>query len=558
MSSTKIIKTRLKELLKFEKAFGIAINGDWGVGKTFFWQELIKDNFVDEKIAYISLFGQETIQQIKNDLLLQVYTQNGFTKKIKDKIGSFKLYGMDISLALSWFEKKDFENVIICFDDFERMSDKLKLKDVLGLISELKEQKNCHVLMILNKGELKDEDLSKYKDKIIDYYFNYAPTPEESYSLVKESLKVFQDYPLEYFQKHNINNIRVIKRVINALNDYSFVEELVKEHKDIERELVENILEISTINAIDLSVDFEELSRYSNPYDLEELKNQEYGQPSREKAKNEDFEKLLNYINFGNSGYFHMSDFTHNVVSYVKNSLIEEEPLKKGVDKRIASQKYSSVKNEIYDYLAKARYGLNYTFEEYTKNLYKLLEENKENIINILDSDNFIYFIEELKKYDNTNNQQYNTFAIEVLKKYLEVHRKNDDGIYDPFKEKKIEEIISFHSDLKNYYESQNTETINDIDSSEKVINLVKKVIKREWDGSAISLNHLKEEDLEKYFYESIDFVKNSLMFFSWEKKSVSGDFLPYKEKLLKVIMKISTEGNEEQKIKMNMLLEKQ
>ncbi|TKI69300.1 hypothetical protein FCU45_07215 [Sulfurimonas crateris] len=558
MSSTKIIKTRLKELLKFEKAFGIAINGDWGVGKTFFWQELIKDNFVDEKIAYISLFGQETIQQIKNDLLLQVYTQNGFTKNIKDKIGSFKLYGMDISLALSWFEKKDFENVIICFDDFERMSDKLKLKDVLGLISELKEQKNCHVLMILNKGELKDEDLSKYKDKIIDYDFNYAPTPEESYSLVKESLKVFQDYPLEYFQKHNINNIRVIKRVINALNDYSFVEELVKEHKDIERELVENILEISTINAIDLSVDFEELSRYSNPYDLEELKNQEYGQPSREKAKNEDFEKLLNYINFGNSGYFHMSDFTHNVVSYVKNSLIEEEPLKKGVDKRIASQKYSSVKNEIYDYLAKARYGLNYTFEEYTKNLYKLLEENKENIINILDSDNFIYFIEELKKYDNTNNQQYNTFAIEVLKKYLEVHRKNDDGIYDPFKEKKIEEIISFHSDLKNYYESQNTETINDIDSSEKVINLVKKVIKREWDGSAISLNHLKEEDLEKYFYESIDFVKNSLMFFSWEKKSVSGDFLPYKEKLLKVITKISTEGNEEQKIKMNMLLEKQ
>lgn len=558
MSSTKIIKTRLKELLKFEKAFGIAINGDWGVGKTFFWQELIKDNFVDEKIAYISLFGQETIQQIKNDLLLQVYTQNGFTKKIKDKIGSFKLYGMDISLALSWFEKKDFENVIICFDDCERMSDKLKLKDVLGLISELKEQKNCHVLMILNKGELKDEDLSKYKDKIIDYDFNYAPTPEESYSLVKESLKVFQDYPLEYFQKHNINNIRVIKRVINALNDYSFVEELVKEHKDIERELVENILEISTINAIDLSVDFEELSRYSNPYDLEELKNQEYGQPSREKAKNEDFEKLLNYINFGNSGYFHMSDFTHNVVSYVKNSLIEEEPLKKGVDKRIASQKYSSVKNDIYDYLAKARYGLNYTFEEYTKNLYKLLEENKENIINILDSDNFIYFIEELKKYDNTNNQQYNTFAIEVLKKYLEVHRKNDDGIYDPFKEKKIEEIISFHSDLKNYYESQNTETINDIDSSEKVINLVKKVIKREWDSSAISLNHLKEEDLEKYFYESIDFVKNSLMFFSWEKKSVSGDFLPYKEKLLKVIMKISTEGNEEQKIKMNMLLEKQ
>jgi hypothetical protein len=59
------------------------------------------------------------------------------------------------------------ENVIVCFDDFERISDKLKLKDVLGLISELKEQKKCTVVLILNKKELKDEDLSKYKDKIV-------------------------------------------------------------------------------------------------------------------------------------------------------------------------------------------------------------------------------------------------------------------------------------------------------------------------------------------------------------------------------------------------------
>ena len=316
--TTNTIQDRLIELLNSTQSFGIALNGKWGVGKTFFWNQLIEEKFSAKKTAYISLFGVETIQQIKNDLLLQIYTQNGFVKKIKDKVGSFKLYGMDISLALSWFEKKDFENVIVCFDDFERISDKLKLKDVLGLISELKEQKKCTVVLILNKDKLKEDDLSKYKDKIVDYDFNYEPTVVESFSLIKDNLKSFKQYPLEYFQRHEINNIRIMKRVINALNDYVYFENLVKDYKNIEEELVENILEISTINALELSVDFETLSKYSNPYDLDEFSKQKYGEPKQEKQKNENYEKLLKYINKKNVGYFYISDITFNIIDYIK------------------------------------------------------------------------------------------------------------------------------------------------------------------------------------------------------------------------------------------------
>ncbi len=62
--------------------------------------------------------------------------------------------GSAIIECLSFFEKKDFENIVICFDDFERLSNKLSLKDIFGLISEIKEQKNCHIVMIFNAGEL--------------------------------------------------------------------------------------------------------------------------------------------------------------------------------------------------------------------------------------------------------------------------------------------------------------------------------------------------------------------------------------------------------------------
>ena len=63
-------RSRLQKLLEHnikneEIGTAIAITGSWGVGKTFFWNELLKsirENDVDNvlskrKYAYISLFG---------------------------------------------------------------------------------------------------------------------------------------------------------------------------------------------------------------------------------------------------------------------------------------------------------------------------------------------------------------------------------------------------------------------------------------------------------------------------------------------------------------------
>lgn len=545
--TTKMIETRLKELLTCNQPFGIAINGKWGVGKTVFWNKFVEENFSDKskngkKVAYISLFGQETIQQIKNDLLLQIYTQNGFVKKIKDKIGSFKLYGIDISLALSWFEKKDFENVIICFDDFERISDKLKLKDVLGLISELKEQKKCTVVLILNKDELKEDDLSKYKDKIIDYDFNYEPTVAESFSLIKDNLKVFKEYPLEYFQKHGINNIRIMKRVINALNDYASFEETIREYKDIERELVENILEISTINAIDLSVDFEKLSKYSMSSLL------------KEKKTDEEYEKLLKYINSGNSSYFYMSDMTYNVIDYVKNSIVDKESLQNSIDERIEKQKYSLVEKQIREYTHKARYDLHYSFDKYIQDLFTILEFHKNTITEILNADNFLFYIQQLKEFDSDNEQKYNTFAMDILKKYLDIEllKENKPSWVD----QTIKNIKNFDALLADYYNNFESSTKNEkISSLESVKNLMLNPIRNSWGEEPDLLAQVNENNIEQYFYQDMNFVDDSLTFLS-DSTSKHGNFQIFRNKILNVIRKISQNGNKDQQIKMKKILE--
>jgi hypothetical protein len=553
--TTNTIQDRLIELLNSTQSFGIALNGKWGVGKTFFWNQLIKEKFSAKKTAYISLFGVETIQQIKNDLLLQIYTQNGFVKKIKDKVGSFKLYGMDISLALSWFEKKDFENVIVCFDDFERISDKLKLKDVLGLISELKEQKKCTVVLILNKKELKDEDLSKYKDKIVDYDFNYEPTVVESFSLIKDNLKSFKQYPLEYFQRHEINNIRIMKRVINALNDYVYFENLVKDYKNIEEELVENILEISTINALELSVDFETLSKYSNPYDLDEFSKQKYGEPKQEKQKNENYEKLLKYINKKNVGYFYISDITFNIIDYIKNSIVDKDSLQNSINERIKKEKYSSIQEQIRKCTHKARYDLNYSYNQYAKDLFNILESNQNNITEIINADNFLFYIQQLEEFDSENIEKYKKFAIDLLKKYLYIELKGDR--YSSWVNQTISNIKNFDIALNDYYNDFEKNMKNEkISSLESITNLMLNPIRKSsWGEEPDLLAQVNENDIEQYFYQDMNFVDDSLTFLV-NSISRHGNFKIFRNKLLNVIKKISQNGNKDQQVKMKKILE--
>ena len=156
MSSTEVIKERLKKLLEPEKAFGIALNGAWGVGKTFFWDKFVKDSLADKKVAYISLFGISSINDIRVSILLQTsptkkklsWVDKKIITPLKNVKSSLKLDDLSMSFGVdalgsifTLLTNGDFKNVIVCFDDFERMSNKLKLKDVLGLISELKAKK---------------------------------------------------------------------------------------------------------------------------------------------------------------------------------------------------------------------------------------------------------------------------------------------------------------------------------------------------------------------------------------------------------------------------------
>ena len=478
------IEDKFIDLLRKESAICMVLNGKWGVGKTYFWQKFAERNSkkLNKKFAYISLFGKDDIKQIKQEIILQAYrisrTISEISKNAKklrfDKIldeVTPKL-GSAIIECISFFEKKDFENIVICFDDFERLSNKLSIKDVFGLVSELKEQKNCHIVMIFNADELKLDNIKGYKDKIVDYEFNYNPTVENTYRIIEDKLKVFKDCPLEYFKKHNINNIRIMKRVVTALNDFGFLEKDLKDFKYTEQILVKDIMEIATINALKLNIDFKELNKYSFKYFSNNLKDNE---------KNKEFDEVIEYAQIN---YLEPSDIREEIISYITKSITDDEKIRDVVN--IIKFKEDKLK-KLDGYMHRLQYDFKLDDGEYCNKIRDFLADNID-MVYVLGVSNFIFYIEFIKERNPTQADEYHNFAINILKGILENNSYNTILPYNP----DIDKILEFDPVLIEY--DDNLRDMSDrskISTKEGILTLLK-------NGNELELEAFEKVDDEK------------------------------------------------------------
>ncbi|NAS08444.1 P-loop NTPase fold protein [Acinetobacter haemolyticus] len=256
------LKGILEHNIKNEKiGTAIAITGSWGVGKTFFWNKFLKDVTQKEKedkkdffyeasrisyksifdchkYAYISLFGIENLSDLKNTictkLSLNPYAKLDvgrfeFIQLLKNTIAQFRdlkvsNYGVSASArileSLLFLQVKD---AIICFDDFERMSNKLDIKDVMGLANYLKLEKNCQVILILDEDKAEGDNKKKYadyKEKLIDETIVINSVEP----LIRENAKDIDDelvnLMIDFADKLDIHNFRFFQKVIKLYRDF--------------------------------------------------------------------------------------------------------------------------------------------------------------------------------------------------------------------------------------------------------------------------------------------------------------------------------------------------
>ena len=105
---------------------------------------------------------------------------------------------------------------LICIDDLERAGSGLDVMDVFGLISLLKEQRKCKIILLLNDEEILPEQkvvFGKQFEKVVDSHLRFDPDPVESADIVFPSPSGIKKDMHDYCIVLGIKNIRIIKQV---------------------------------------------------------------------------------------------------------------------------------------------------------------------------------------------------------------------------------------------------------------------------------------------------------------------------------------------------------
>jgi len=218
----------------------VMLSGAWGSGKTHFWKEVIKPELdkKNQKNIYISLYGRESIAELKFEVLKEAYNL-----EVKDDIIS-KSASMLSTIAPSLGEKslvdgfdklnkkakeKKAEEIlksgsIICLDDFERKSTKIDLNDLFGYISQLALDYKCKVVIILNSDIFEGEEANVFKtvkEKTVNKFFYFEPTIEELFDSIYESdakynrLDEYRDEILKAIKETEELNARIYIQVLD-------------------------------------------------------------------------------------------------------------------------------------------------------------------------------------------------------------------------------------------------------------------------------------------------------------------------------------------------------
>lgn len=235
--SLEIIREQVLHFLSQSSPSVMAIKGEWGVGKTHGWEALLldaqkKEMLSAKRYSYISLFGISSLEKLKYAIF-----ENSITKDLigtEPNLESLKTNTLGMLEVLgrgSWskFKKMPFirsaapaveafsfmsiSDALICIDDLERKGANLDLKDVLGLVTLLKEKKKCKVILLLNAGTEATDDYETYKEKVIDIELDFSPTPEESAAIAYNNKKNYHEELSAFTISLGIKNIRVLTKI---------------------------------------------------------------------------------------------------------------------------------------------------------------------------------------------------------------------------------------------------------------------------------------------------------------------------------------------------------
>ena len=154
--------------------YAIMINGEWGSGKTYFWNNKIRKKIETMQLngkryttIYMSLYGISNLEEISKKIFIettQLMDKN--LRKFMDANGQTNIpeyakTGLDMANFFGVTQNGDkidyadffsTDDKVLCFDDLERAN--VDVIDILGYINNFVEHDHIKTIIICNEKEL--------------------------------------------------------------------------------------------------------------------------------------------------------------------------------------------------------------------------------------------------------------------------------------------------------------------------------------------------------------------------------------------------------------------
>ena len=272
----------VKDYLTRETNNALLITGEWGVGKTYFFENTlnkkieevsIKENeSVKYKAIRVSLSGVISIDDIERRIVAELYPSLNKGLKWGKGIFKFLLSTPKIKEYIPKNPNSDLidsetDNLVICFDDLERRSKTFPIDSLIGYINNLTENNNLKTIIIANTNKIEDESFDEIKEKLIGREIEYKINIEEVFdTLIQNEFQSFSGYT-EFLQKEknficsffqDYKNIRTLKFILTRYHDiHSQIEIIAPSIKYIQSNK-EVLLKDTLLFTISISIGYKE------------------------------------------------------------------------------------------------------------------------------------------------------------------------------------------------------------------------------------------------------------------------------------------------------------
>jgi hypothetical protein len=335
LNSIGFVTGEIERFLRSKEAEVLCVTGDWGVGKTFTWNRLLKEAADSGEVgrtrySYVSLFGLNSLAEVKSAIAANTQIMSsekvqpvadianaviGSIKHLKGFVSVIPYIGKGLYESASLLFASIVNNQIVCIDDLDRRGAGISIDDILGLVTSLRDERNCNVLLLLNEEKLDDKEIYyRHFEKAIDARLIFSPSAEDA---VEHGISVKDDIGKEIAKNSvrlGISNIRVVRKIERLVRTVQ--PHLVDRSEAVRRQTIHTLVILGWAKfQPDFAPPFEFLSEPS----IVRLMN----------AKNDpmsDQEVAWTAITEGYD-FSHMDDYDNKLLQFVRAGMLDPEAL---------------------------------------------------------------------------------------------------------------------------------------------------------------------------------------------------------------------------------------